>query len=106
MHVYIPFLMVMFEHAQNKSRGLVELEKLRASRIEDDRLPWIQYNVGDNYWTYFEVAIASPGQFMWHVGTYEDFTNLLMMPNAESRYAYAKEYCRPKKIIGGKVCDS
>lgn len=96
--------MDMFDHVHDKYNSLIMLERQRASNIDEACLPWIHYNVGNASWSYFEIAKASPSQFTWHVGTYEDFTSFLLMPSAEARYEYAKANCKAVKVIGGVVC--
>lgn len=101
MFVYIPFCHEMLETLPDNTES--KLTKMRATRIDIFHKAWVVLDLNINVWTYFEVDVNSPGDFNWHVGTYEDFTALLMIQDMSVRYEYAHAFCKIYKVRRGEA---
>jgi len=101
MNVYIPFCMAMLEHL-NKELS-VDAYRVRALNISDDRRSWVRFDIVSQVWTYFEVDVNHKSYYIWHLGTYEDFTALLLIADSHARYTYAQANCKTGKVIYGEA---
>lgn len=101
MHVYIPYNPEMIDTLTRESEKL--FVELCAGRKEEGQTAWVKFRVPNQSWTYFEIAKADPTLYTQHVGTYEDFMNMLFITDDAARFEYAKANCKLVWIKGGVV---
>lgn len=101
MNVYIPYCTEMLDTLTRESEKL--FVEICVSRREPGQMGWIKFKVSNQAWTYFEISTLDPARYTRHVGTYEDFMNMLFITDDAARFEYAKENCKLAWIKGGVI---